>query len=69
MEDHTMATTPEVSTPGARLLVNLMSLLRQVSARIQLMSQHPRGDGVYRIMVRSTFPQIRASVPLASIPL
>ena len=39
-----------------------------MSARTQLMAQHPRGDDVYKNMVRITYPQIRASVPLMITP-
>ncbi len=57
-------TTTETSSPSARLRMKLMPLVREVSARTQLMAQHPRGDDVYKNMVRITYPQIRASVPL-----
>jgi hypothetical protein len=57
-------TTTELATVSGRFQAKLDPILREVSARSYLLSQHPRTEDAYRTLVRTTYPQIRASVPL-----
>jgi hypothetical protein len=56
--------TTAVGTVSGRFRAKVEPLLREVSARSYLLSQHTRAEDAYRTLVRTTYPQIRASVPL-----
>lgn len=51
-------------TPAARLRAKLAPLMAEVSARTQMMAEHPDPRRAYRALVQTLHGEVRASVPL-----
>jgi hypothetical protein len=59
-----MSQVQEVETASARLRAKLEPLVAEVSARSQMMVEHPHPRAVYRALVELLYSEVRASVPL-----